>query len=80
MAFDPDMSKPPKGWTPTRAPVILRLRYRLPTRNSRTPAPVSPCRGEDAAGQAVLGPVGDVDGMVEVPARMTESTGPKISC
>src|SRR5581483_6429179 len=31
LASVPDMLKPPKGSTPTRAPVILRLKYRLPT-------------------------------------------------
>ena len=31
----PDSLKPPNGWRSTRAPVILRLMYRLPTRNSR---------------------------------------------
>jgi hypothetical protein len=28
------MPEPPKGWRFTRAPVLLRLMYRLPTRNS----------------------------------------------
>jgi hypothetical protein len=30
----PESLKPPKGWTPTMAPVILRFRYTLPASNS----------------------------------------------
>src|SRR2546421_530538 len=41
----PESLKPPNGWRSTRAPVILRLTYRLPTRNARfTPAMCSGLR------------------------------------
>ena len=61
------MLKPPKGCTPTIAPVILRFRYRLPTWKSSPARASRPSSArEQAAGQAILGVVGDRHGLLEI--------------
>ena len=77
----PDILNPPNGWAPTIAPVHLRLKYRLPTKNcSRALREMVGVVGEDGAGQAVLRVVGESRARRRNRcALVTASTGPKIS-
>ena len=62
----PDILNPPNGWRSTSAPVILRLMYRLPTRNSPlAPVDVLGAARVEAAGQGVGRAVGDLQRLLE---------------
>src|SRR5438128_1091896 len=76
----PDILKPPNGWRCTSAPVILRLMYRLPTRNSRlTRLMFSGLREYSPPVRAYGVPLALASASSRSAARRTARTGPKIS-